>query len=332
MLPIDYPIATPVSHHFENHDLARRLTTLSDALELRDNGIEPPPRVTNGSDGRGDSENDGSGDTYIYHSEADAASEWSDGERTQLAEIGESYDPALISLHLASRYQENELRDGRYVGIGEPYNREQLVTNVERNVEAVRNLFDDVPILLENNNHLGTDAYEIVTDPSFIDTAVRQVGVGLLLDVAHAKISARNTDTDVADYLSSLPLDRCQQVHLSRHKIGPPGAIDAHAFFRQSDWAYFHALQDDLPNLAYVTLEYYEDANVLADQLARMQTGESDIVLEIEQARGDDAKDRSASIRCLPVTEECLEYARVRAQEMNLDSVRIKTNSLREFE
>jgi uncharacterized protein (UPF0276 family)/ribosomal protein S18 acetylase RimI-like enzyme len=310
MLPLEFIVVTPVSHHFEVQRLATEITALSDALELRDNRFEPPTTTDL---------------PYIYHAAADAAVKWTEDESERFASIRSEYDPDLVSLHLATRYQETEVQDGRYVGIGDPYDREQLLTNVVENVETVRSLFGDVPILLENNNHLGTDAYDVVTEPSFIDEAIRQCDGGLLFDVAHAKITAETTDTPIVDYVRALPLDRCPQVHLSRHGSASDGLRDAHAFLRGADWTYFDEIQGDIPNLRYVTLEYYRDGTVLLDQLERMQTGTSDVVVTRESWDSEFFGRSIASLDTDPITTECIDYALVRGRETDVDCLYLET-------
>jgi uncharacterized protein (UPF0276 family)/ribosomal protein S18 acetylase RimI-like enzyme len=313
MLPSEYRIATPVSHHFTAEHTAQQLSALSDALELRHNGIEPPTTTE-----------------LIYHAEANAAIEWSDSDVDQLHEMSRSYDPELVSLHLATRYQETEVANGKFIGQGTPYSREQLIANVERNITTVRDLFGETTILLENNNHLGTDAYDVVTDPSFINTVVRRTDTGLLLDIAHAKITAHNTDRTVARYIERLPLDRCKQIHLSRHEVGPAGAIDAHTYLHEEDWEYFESIQAETPDLTYVTLEYYEDATVLTDQLERLQSGESSTVVREEQWDSEFFGYEIASVHSEETTPECLDYALTRCREMDIDCLYFDTVDLRD--
>lgn len=313
MLPFEYRIATPVSHHFTAEHTAQQLSAVSDALELRDNGIEPPTTTE-----------------LIYHAEANAAIEWSDSDVDQLHEMSRFYNPELVTLHLATRYQETEVADGKFIGQGTPYTREQLIANVERNITTVRDLFGEIPILLENNNHLGTDAYDIVTDPSFISTVVQRTDTGLLLDIAHAKITVHNTDKNIDRYIERLPLDCCKQVHLSRHEVGPAGIIDAHAYLQEEDWEYFESIQAVIPHLTYVTLEYYEDATVLRDQLERLQSGESSIIISKEEWDSEFFGYEIASVHCVETTPECLDYALTRCRELDIDCLYFETVDLRD--
>lgn len=308
MLPMDARVATPVSHLFEDRELAREATALSDALELRDHALDPPATGE-----------------LLYHSEANAAAEWSAGELDRLAERHRSHGPDLVSLHLDSRYDKVAIEDGRYIGVGQPSDRATLLANVEANVEAVRDVFGDVPVLLENNNHLGTDVYDTVTEPSFLEAAVDRSGAWLLFDLAHAAITAENTGADFEEYVRGLPLDRCRQVHLSRLGHGPNGAVDAHAFLRWEDWRTYAGLRADLSALEYVTLEYYRDPAVLLDQLERMQTGESERIVVREPWDSDFFGLHVASVASEPTPAERLDYALVRCRERDIDCLYFET-------
>jgi len=314
MLPTDYIVATPVSHYFRDAELRRRFTELSDALELRQNDIDLRAEQTQ----------------FLYHSEFDLAREWGAEQWKTLLEKYECYDPALVSFHLATRYQETRMEGDRFVGIGKPYTRSQLLEHVRENVATVREVVGDIPILIENNNHLGTDAYDVVTDAAFIDTTVRETSCGFLFDIAHAKITAHNIDTDSADYIGALPLDRCKQVHLSRHTASGERATDDHNFLRAADWAYAEDLTRRLPALEYVTLEYYRDVRVLEAQLERMQTGSSDGVLAKESWDSEFFGKAIASVRCEPTPSECFDYAVVRGLETNLDCLYFETRDTEE--
>lgn len=305
----EYRIAPPVSHHFGDEAVGDRIVGLADALELRDNGIDP---ATN--------------DRLLYHAEVDAALKWDEDDRTRLAEMQATHDPSLVSVHLGRRYQRADTVDGRFVGVGDPYSRSQLRTNVAENVATLRDIFSEAQLLVENNNHLGTDAYDVVTEPTFLATVVRANDIGFLFDIAHAKITAQNTDVELEEYVSALPLDRCRQVHLSRHGHGQDGAVDTHSFLRVDDWEYFDTVAEALPNLTYVTLEYYRDATVLLDQLTRMQCGSSDLVVADEHWDSQFFGRSIASLVADSATEECLEYAVVRSREADVDCLYFETD------
>lgn len=253
-------IASPRSSLFERPEDARRILDASDALEVR--------HAAHGA------EVDGTG---LFHCELSLVAPWN---RDEAGEIGAAASAVVdaggrlevVSFHLASRYVRNRVEGGAFVGEGDPMTREAMLAHAARNALLARESCPGANLLVENNNHLGTDAYELVTDPGFIGDLAAHAGVGLLLDVAHARITARNTGVDERDYLMALPLGSVRQVHLSRHGSDGARAWDAHEPLDEHDWRYFKELRPLLPDLRYVTIEYYRDADALLAQLARLRS------------------------------------------------------------
>lgn len=216
------------------------------------------------------------GGTALFHCELSLVAPWSSHEAGEIGAAATAVAGAggrleLVSFHLASRYARNRLAGGAFVGEGTPMTRETMLAHAARNALLARESCS-AELLVENNNHLGTDAYELVTDPRFISDLTAHAGVGLLLDVAHARISARNTGVDERDYLTALPLGSVRQVHLSRHGSDGTRAWDAHDPLEEQDWRYFLELIPLLPDLRYVTIEYYRDADALLAQLVRLRS------------------------------------------------------------
>jgi hypothetical protein len=180
-------------------------------------------------------------------------------------------------------------------------------------------VFPDASLLVENNNHLGMDAYEVVTDPAFISSVVEHSEFGLLLDVAHAEITAHNTETPFERYLSTLPLADCQQIHLSHCLTEDDGAVDAHAFLEPADWDRFESLSDRLASLQYVTLEYYRDVTLLIDQLHVLRTGTSDELLTPQERDSNGFGVSVASFQVDTLTEERARYAATLARDRGID-------------
>jgi uncharacterized protein (UPF0276 family) len=51
--------------------------------------------------------------------------------------------------------------------------------------------------------------------PEFIQTVVRESGVMFLLDISHARLSAREMGMDEMEYLLALPLERTAEIHIT---------------------------------------------------------------------------------------------------------------------
>lgn len=252
-------VATPFSHLFDDPGTAGAVTAASDLLELR--GPEQARRAEG---------------EVLFHCELSLAAPWGEAETGLLREMGDAARGrlALASFHLHSRYAANEVRGGAFHGLGGAMDAGDMLANARANARAARGLLGAaVPLLVENNNHLGTDAYDVVTEPGFIAEILDAAEAGLLLDVAHARISAANTGADEGAYFAALPLDRTAQIHLSAHGEERGGRrFDAHEALSDEDFDYFARLLPALPGLAYATIEYYRDADVLLEQIARLRS------------------------------------------------------------
>jgi uncharacterized protein (UPF0276 family) len=247
-----YPhIATPFSNLFDDQQLRERLLEVSDVVEIRN------PEQANKS-----------GKPEIYHCSLSLVANWHSSDKESLRGLRDA-GLKLISFHVSSRYAKNKIVDGRFCGCGKPFTRNQMLKNAAENIAYVQSIFgDSIPILVENNNDLKTSAYEIVTDPEFLSQIIQENSLCLLLDIAHAKISAYNRGLTIQEYLANLPLSKVVQVHLARHIVQKGFAYDAHEFLLSSDWDFFCALLPRVLNLSFITIEYYRDGSRLLSQIA----------------------------------------------------------------
>jgi uncharacterized protein (UPF0276 family) len=210
---------------------------------------------------------------FLFHSDLNLVSRWGTFEREQLREIAGYPELRLVSFHVASRYKHNTIRGGAFHGVGEPYTVREMEDQTHENVILAREVFGpDLPILVENNNDLGTDAYWTVTDSDFLARLVQVNGLHLLWDTAHSRITALNRKIDHAGYMAKLPMERCLQVHLSGYRTERGVARDAHEIVKEEDWAFFGEQLGNLPHLRFVTIEYYEDGTLLKEQLKRLRS------------------------------------------------------------
>lgn len=249
-------VATPFSHLFEDPAVRERFLRLSDIVELR---RPEQAGIIN--------------DKAIYHCEASLIAKWSEAEREELKVMSRAAPLSAVSTHLNSRFQHNEIVGNRFEGVGEPYTEAELRENAARNSDFLRECFGpETSILVENNNDLGTDAYALITEAEFIRSLMEKNELELLLDVAHAKITAHNKGLDLTGYLQGLDVGvHCVQVHLSRHGVNAERAYDVHDPLQEEDWFFFQDLRPKLPRLLYATVEYYRDVKILEEQLLQLR-------------------------------------------------------------
>jgi uncharacterized protein (UPF0276 family) len=145
----------------------------------------------------------------------------------------------------------------------------------KRFVNQVKWLQDqlDLPIILENMPVLHPKLYRFESEPATIRAILGATGCELLLDLAHARISAEARGLAVEDYLSRLPLELTRQIHLAgvRRDSKTGRLYDAHQSLSEEDYELLDwALTRTQPYL--VTLEYFrEDAEALKTQLERIR-------------------------------------------------------------
>lgn len=137
----------------------------------------------------------------------------------------------------------------------------------------------DVPLLVENVPFYGfRGTLRPATDPDAIRAVCDETGVGLLLDLAHARVAAYHRGVDPTAYLAALPLDRVAEVHVCGPRLEERGLMDRHQDMVEEDYALLRwTLDHAQPRV--VTLEYggtgpifetRNDAAALERQLARL--------------------------------------------------------------
>jgi uncharacterized protein len=147
--------------------------------------------------------------------------------------------------------------------------RAELLANICRNVRALADAIP-VPLILENLDYCSGGAYEHVCEPEFIADVLELTGTGLLLDLAHAQVSASRMGVPIEVYLGQLPLDRVRQLHISGPRERDGVLYDAHEILLDDDFALLEWVLRRTEPLA-LTLEYNREADALREQLARLR-------------------------------------------------------------
>jgi hypothetical protein len=154
----------------------------------------------------------------------------------------------------------------RYVPVAA---RRTIVTNIK----LLGDLFGK-PMTLENLPAVGRSALnsacDYVCDPGFIGDVLEAADCGLLLDLAHARITAAHRGVETITYLERLPLDRVAELHVSGPREVDGVLCDVHgepqlADFELLDWV----LGRCRPKL--VTVECAVERPRIAEQLERVR-------------------------------------------------------------
>jgi uncharacterized protein (UPF0276 family) len=150
-----------------------------------------------------------------------------------------------------------------------PLTRDALLKTMTENVRALGDAVG-VPLLVENLDYNPTGAYEHVCEPGFVAEVLAATEADLLLDLAHAQVSASRLGYTVQDYFAELPLERVRQLHVSAPRPDGNTLVDAHEPLREADYDLLEELLGETRPWA-LTLEYGKEERALLDQLDRLR-------------------------------------------------------------
>jgi uncharacterized protein (UPF0276 family) len=186
--------------------------------------------------------------------------------------------PPWFSTGIGASAEPQAHRDGPYREADKEQlqSRETVIANIIRHgkhlVEWCR-----IPVLLENFNYHPTNAYDYICEPELFTDLLTEVGADMLLDLAHARISANNMGyADDKAYLQKLPLHKVREVHLNRPGWedlpgGGKQRVDLHQPLEPEDLDLLGWVLDNTPAEA-VTIEIEEiPADGLIAQVAMMR-------------------------------------------------------------
>ena len=143
-----------------------------------------------------------------------------------------------------------------------------LRRHLESSLKFIRRHYQG-PLAVENYNYYPTGLYGPVTEPDFIRARLAEFDLGLVLDLAHALVTAHNLGLDRAAYLAALPLERTAEIHLSRPWLPPRTsrlqAADAHESPGPEEWHLLRNILENprLPEGVSVFVEYYGNLSKL---------------------------------------------------------------------
>jgi len=151
--------------------------------------------------------------------------------------------------------------------------RERCLANIVRNGKRLKE-WVGIPLLLENYNYHPTNAYEYVCEPETFSSLVEEIGCEMLLDLAHAQISAFNMKwPSVRDYLAALPLDKVREIHIN-HPYNDNGKqmLDRHFPITEADLDLVQWTLERTPNAQVITIESESpDEAALAREVALLR-------------------------------------------------------------
>jgi uncharacterized protein (UPF0276 family) len=112
-----------------------------------------------------------------------------------------------------------------------------VVERLLEDVSAVVTHFGSERVIVENIPYWGANGEVLrpAAEAVVICRVVEETGCGLLLDVAHARISAHYMNLDPWEHLTTLPVDSTSEIHFHGVHWLPEGPKD-HLSMTESDW------------------------------------------------------------------------------------------------
>ncbi len=173
-----------------------------------------------------------------------------------------------LSLHLGFSAEE-VIFDEWVKPTSPPLSEEAVFENIYQNLKRFAAEIP-VPLMIENLDYNPGGAYEYICQPAFITAVLENADLALLLDIAHARVSADRLNIPIDDYLNQLPLERVQQIHISSPRRQNGILMDIHEFLLDEDYALLESLLKRTKPRT-LTLEYVRDAAVLKTELSRLR-------------------------------------------------------------
>lgn len=140
-----------------------------------------------------------------------------------------------INLHLAPRRADYP---GIPVGSGEPAHLEEILERTRLDLVPVSDRFGSERVIIENLPYRGPEGARLRmgAEAVFMHRVCEEVGCGFLLDIAHARTAAYHLGLDEREYLSSLPVHRLCELHVSGVDRDENGHLREHMPLSQDDW------------------------------------------------------------------------------------------------
>jgi uncharacterized protein len=193
-------------------------------------------------------------------------------DRLHLGDFLKQISASLFSFDLGPACRKNQ----HVLPLSPTLSIDQLETITARSLDHVRRYFDG-RLAVENYNYYPTGLYEHICRPDVIAGYLDRFDLGLVLDLAHASVSAANLRIGFHDYLAEFPRERIVEIHISRPYFHMPpvagiAAVDAHLPPRDDDFQFLESFLGQLPNSGtiLVNIEQYDCLDSVARSYERL--------------------------------------------------------------
>ena len=173
--------------------------------------------------------------------------------------LADDTDTPLINFHVVSY-------DRDFPGIPrdsiEPALTATIFDQLLADVKSAADFFGRDRVIIENIPWFGAagEYHRPSVELQVITRAVRETGVGFLLDISHARIAAHYLGVDPHEYIESLPVAQLRELHVTGVRMHKTRLAD-HMELADEDWAFFdwalqHIRSEDWASPWMVAFEY----------------------------------------------------------------------------
>jgi uncharacterized protein (UPF0276 family) len=188
-----------------------------------------------------------------------------------------------VNLHLETRTNDFPTESNTIPSYTqEPAHINMVVERLLLDVSAVVDHFGPERVIAENVPYWGANGTVLrpASEASVIRRVVEETGCGLLLDISHARITARYLGIDETKYLAGLPVERVRELHIAGIHTVEEGWQD-HLPMLAEDWPWLDKALEAVNNGSWgpawlIAFEYggeggwfadHTDPAVIADQV-----------------------------------------------------------------
>lgn len=100
---------------------------------------------------------------------------------------------------------------------GDSIHKERIVERILEEIQPITKRYQEEQILFENAIYRNIDGniLRAAVEPDVFHMIMNEINCGLLLDISHARISARNLGIDEREYISNLPVNKLHEIHFT---------------------------------------------------------------------------------------------------------------------
>ena len=127
---------------------------------------------------------------------------------------------------------------------------------LSENIEMLRQA-TGLEVALENVAHYAwSERPSFISDPHWITAAIEMTEAPLLLDIAHARVSAAHRGENAEKYMDALPLESILEIHTSAPRLELDGLRDRHLSMQQCEFDWLEWVLVRATKTKTITLEY----------------------------------------------------------------------------